>query len=433
MKNVTSVATSQDFFLPARRQRSREAPPTRTFLLTPRAEPHSDNFTMLKNQRLLVVALVAVASQLTPARGGVAGTLRSLAGNGSCGYTGDGGPATAAQLCNPMGLVLDASGNVYIADKDNCVVRVVASTSNVISTVAGNGVCGYAGDGGPATAAQLNRPYAVALSPAGDLYIADTANNRIRKVALPSGTITTIAGCNVSDSGVDGVAATLASIYLPTSIAFNVTGVLYIATQSPTHYRLRWVTPDGVIESKKIGGFAGSDGSPYGGGPSFDVYPWGITFSSAGKLFMSLPSDWTVGGGSTSIGNVDNQILYIPTGIAFDSNDTLLIADTFHCRLCALSRSGIFWTVAGGAAGCGYGGDGQSAVAANFSRLYGVAVHPVTNDVYIADTGNSAVRVVTGPVPFPSGTPSASGTPSPSLTRRASLLQVLLPRVQLTP
>ncbi|MEU1409926.1 Teneurin-2, partial [Streptomyces sp. NPDC005728] len=131
------------------------------------------------------------------------GTIVAVAGNGECGFAGDGGPATATKLSLPRGLAMDGEGNVYVADFSNDRVRKV-TPNGIITTVAGNGECGFAGDGGPATATQLNRPTDVAVDAAGNLYIADYLNDRVRKVT-PNGIITTVAGNGqagyVSDGG----------------------------------------------------------------------------------------------------------------------------------------------------------------------------------------------------------------------------------------
>ena len=139
------------------------------------------------------------------------GNIITVAGNGTAGYSGDGGPATSAQLNSPRGVAVDASGNVFIADTGNNVIReVVQATGNII-TVAGNGSAGYSGDGGAATSAQLNVPYDVAVDQNGDLFIADTGNNVIREVVQATGNIITVAGTGTAGYSGDGGAATLPS------------------------------------------------------------------------------------------------------------------------------------------------------------------------------------------------------------------------------
>jgi len=141
------------------------------------------------------------------------GVISTVAGNGTAGFSGDGGLATSAQLHHPNGLAMDAAGNVYIADIINSRIRKV-TPGGVISTVAGSGTGGFSGDGGPATSAQLARPYGVALDAAGNLYIADLGNRRIRKVT-PGGVISTVAGSGTGGSSGDGGPATWAQLSYP--------------------------------------------------------------------------------------------------------------------------------------------------------------------------------------------------------------------------
>src|SRR5439155_1308492 len=141
----------------------------------------------------------------------------TYAGSGTRGFSGDGGPATAAQLTAPVGVALDPAGNLYIADRDNQRIRKV-TPGGTISTYAGTGTWGFSGDGGPATAAQLNTPAGVALDSAGNLYIADQANHRIRKVT-PGGTISTYAGSGTRGFSGDGGPATAAQLNTPAGVA----------------------------------------------------------------------------------------------------------------------------------------------------------------------------------------------------------------------
>lgn len=173
------------------------------------------------------------------------GTISTVAGNGQHGFAGDGGPATAAQLNNPSGIAVTADGGFLIADTTNARVRRVAPDGR-ISTVAGNGKVGFAGDGGPATAAQLSGPSAVAVTPDGGFLIADTYNNRIRRVS-PDGTISTVAGNGKFGSADDGDVATAAEIDVPTGVAMAADGGMLIATpgrsDDPAGRRVRYVAP----------------------------------------------------------------------------------------------------------------------------------------------------------------------------------------------
>jgi hypothetical protein len=166
------------------------------------------------------------------------GIISTIAGDsifGSSGYSGDGGPATAAQLSYPRGLAVDLVGNLYIADSGNSVIRKVAP-SGIISTIAGNGTSGYSGDGGPATAAQLDTPWDVAVDSAGNIYIADSWNNCIRKVD-PTGVITTVAGNGTQGYSGDGGPATGAQFYIPFGVAVDLQGNIYIADSGNNRVR----------------------------------------------------------------------------------------------------------------------------------------------------------------------------------------------------
>jgi hypothetical protein len=165
------------------------------------------------------------------------GVVNTFAGMSEPGYSGDGGPALGAQFYYPKGLAIDSAGHLYIADYGNSVIREITLASGIITTVAGNGIPGFFGDGGPAIAAQLNYPYDVAVDNAGNLYIADTTNQRIREV-LTNGTITTIAGNGTAGYSGDGGSASSAQLYYPGGVAtacpvsvcqVQTAGLIYIA------------------------------------------------------------------------------------------------------------------------------------------------------------------------------------------------------------
>jgi len=202
------------------------------------------------------------------------GVISTFAGNGTAGYSGDGGPAVSAQVSQPEGLVVDAAGNLYIADSENNRIRKV-TPSGVISTVAGNGAVGFSGDGGPATAAQLSFPLSVALDTAGSLYIADTNNNRIRKVNT-GGTIATVAGTGTFGYSGDGGPATLAEIAQPEGVALDGAGNLYIA--DTFNNRVREVNSGGTIDTAAGNGISSS---------SQLSFPLGVAVDGAGNLYIA--------------------------------------------------------------------------------------------------------------------------------------------------
>jgi len=188
------------------------------------------------------------------------GILTVVAGNGVGGFSGDGGPATSASLYSPNGVAVDTSGDLYVADSGNNRVRKV-SLSGIISTVAGSGAQGVSGDGGPATSASLYSSFGVAVDAAGNLYIADTYNNRIQKVSA-SGTITTVGGSGRQGFSGDGGPATSAQLNNPVGVAVDARGNLYIA--DGWNHRIRRVSPSGIISTVAGNGapwFSG-DGGP---------------------------------------------------------------------------------------------------------------------------------------------------------------------------
>ena len=320
------------------------------------------------------------------------GTITTVAGNGTAGYSGDGGPATSAELDSPSGMVVDSSGNLYIADSLNSVIRKV-SPSGAITTVAGNGYNrlgtgqpgfndgGYSGDGGPATSAELNNPYAVAVDASGNIYIADTYNRRIRKVDA-SGTITTVAGNGYEGSGDlggysgDGGPATSAELAQPFGVAVDNTGNIYIDAggnlyiADTNNHRIRRVDASGVIT--------------------------------------------TVVGGGISSG------VSSPAGVAVDAAGNLYIADMGNQCIRKVDATGALTTVAGSIGNPGYSGDGGSATAAELNFPFGVAVD-ASGNIIIADRDNSRIRevkasssIATSPgvnASTPTATPTTSQNP----------------------
>ncbi len=223
------------------------------------------------------------------------GRIATIAGTGDPGFSGDGGPARLAQVRNPSGLALDAAGNLYIADAGNFKIRRIDKVTGVISTVAGSGY-GSAGDGGPATSAQFKGPVAVAIGPAGDLYIADSSAHRIRRVSS-DGIITTVAGngtFNVfskEELGDDGL-ATDAVVRFPFGVAFDSLGNLYIAENGSS--RIRKVDTRGIITTVAGSGDPRTRGFGGDGGSATDALlngPSGVFVDATGNLYISDSSN----------------------------------------------------------------------------------------------------------------------------------------------
>jgi 3-keto-L-gulonate-6-phosphate decarboxylase len=213
------------------------------------------------------------------------GIIITVAGNGTAGYSGDGAAATAAQLNCPHGVAVDSSGDLFIADTGNNVIReVVQATGNII-TVAGTGTAGYSGDGAAATSAQLNSPYGVAVSSSGDLFIADTGNNAVREVVQAAGNIITVAGTGTAGYSGDGAAATSAELSGPVSVAVDASGDLFIADAGNNVVR-EVVQTTGYIVTVAGNGTAGYSGD---GGSAISAQlndPYGVAVDANGDLFI---------------------------------------------------------------------------------------------------------------------------------------------------
>ena len=325
------------------------------------------------------------------------GNLTVVAGNGIPGFSGDGGPATSASLNGPQGLALDSAGNLYIADQFNQRIREVSG--GTIATVAGNGTAGFSGDGGLATSAALAFSTGVAVDLAGNLYIADASNALIRKVS--GGIISTIAGNGIHGFSGDGGLAIKASLNSPTAVVVDSAGNLYILDAA--NYCVRKVS-GGIVTT-----VAGNGQPGFGFPQGFPDMPKGLAVDSAGNIFIAdAVSDRILmvsGAGFTSLagssegfsgdgGPATSASLGNPSGVAVDATGNLYIADTSNGRVRKVTRDGIIQTLAGN----GFfrsTGDGGLAVSAPLGNPYGVAVDSSGN-LYIADSLTNRIRKVSG-------------------------------------
>ncbi|PYU25223.1 MAG: hypothetical protein DMG30_06055 [Acidobacteria bacterium] len=340
------------------------------------------------------------------------GVITTVAGNGMYGYSGEGGPATSAGLAGPSGVAIDSAGNLFIADTYSYRVRRVDGATQVITTVVGNGMDCFSGDGGPATDAALCEPWGVTLDSAGNLFIADTGN-RIRRVDGVTGVITTVAGNGIDGYAGDGGPATAAALFVPSGVAVDSAGSLFIADTG--NQRIRRVdSVTGVISTVagngylnpyySCGGYSG-DGVP---ATSAELNcPSGIAVDSAGNLFIADSGnqrirrvDSVTGVISTVAGNgipgeagdggpATSAELYEPSGVAVDSAGNLFIADRAGTVRRVDAATQVITTVAGG----GAGGDGGPASSAQLKYPLGVAVDGAGN-VFIAEWFGFRVRRV---------------------------------------
>lgn len=324
------------------------------------------------------------------------------------GSNGDGGPAAGATL-NPNDLVVDALGNVYIADTSNHRIRKVDAATGFIATVAGTGVSGYSGDGGLATEANLNGPVDVDIDTAGNLYISDRGNHRIRFVNVVTGIISTIAGSGTQGFAGDNGPATSARLNSPGGVAVDIDGSIYIADTS--NNRIRKVLPGGGIRTYAGTGTFGFSGD---GGPASSAQlalPADVTIGPVGDIYIADFANQRVrvvrksteriftAAGSGQFAMCDNVVpqeacFRNPMSVVYDATDNvLLLADAANHRVRRIPLgSGVVTTVSGTGVN-GYNGDGIAAAEAWLHGPSGVGVHP-TLGVYIGDQYNHRLRRV---------------------------------------
>src|SRR5882724_6528864 len=361
------------------------------------------------------------------------GTISTVAGTGGfCDFAGDGGLATAAELSSPTGVALDAAGNLFIADSWNCVVRKKAATTGKISTVAGTGgACGFAGDGGAATAAQLNSPMDVALDSTGNLFIADAYNFRIRQVGATSHKMSTLAGNGTASFGGDGGAATVAELSFPADVVLGGSGDLFVVDQGNCVIR-KVGAVTGMIST--VAGTGGTCDFAGDGGPATAAelsFPAGAAFDGTGDLIIADQSNCVIRKVHMTTGTISTVAgtggacgfagdggpataaeLYLPAGVALDVAGNLFIADQDNFvirRVDAMTHQ--ISTVAGTPGISGFAGDGGPATAAELSNITGVALDGAGN-LFIADTGNCVIRKVvaaTGAISTVAGIGGACG------------------------
>jgi trimeric autotransporter adhesin len=337
------------------------------------------------------------------------GNIFTVAGNALQGFSGDGGPARNATLLIPQGVALDSKGNLYIADQWNNRVRKV-DTSGIITTIAGNGTEGFGGDGGPAVGAELDRPTGLAVDNAGSLYIADTNNHRVRKVD-PSGIISTVAGTGTPGFNGDGGPAINAEINFPGSLATKG-GNLYIADVA--NDRIRKVDSMGKISTVAGNGTQGFGGD---GGPATSAQlaqPWGVTVHGANiyiadtlnhrvrKVDSSGKISTVAGDGSAGFGGdggpATNAMLNWPYSVGVDGSGNLYIADWAEERVRKVNTSGTISTFAGNGT-AGFSGDGGPATSAQLGPAD--VASDGNGNFYIADTVIRVSAKWTPPAPSP--------------------------------
>lgn len=334
------------------------------------------------------------------------GIITTVAGNGTGAYSGDNEPATAASIFNPTAIAVDNNGNIFIADYENNRIRRVDNSTGIITTVAGTGALGFTGDNSFATSAQLSNPSGVAIDGGGNLLIADTYNQRIRKVDLLSGIIVTITGNGVAGSAGDNGPATSAQLNVPQGITLDGSGNLYIADYASG--KIRKVAAGTITTVAGNGGFGG-DGGP--ATASSIKYPNGVGVDAAGNIYFAdqynnriRKIDKTTGNITTISGNGNNNFsgdnglassatLNWPRGVSLDSDGNIYFADASNNRIRKINMTtNIIITVAGNGNN-GFGGDGGLAINAQLAGPMSVALDGIGN-LYIADHNNHRIRKV---------------------------------------
>lgn len=332
------------------------------------------------------------------------GIITTIAGNGTPGYSGDGGPATAAQLNTPLGLAVDGAGNVFIADAGNGLVRRVDALTGEITSVAGDGSAGFSGDGGPATLAALNFPSDVDVDAAGNLYIADTGNFRVRRVDASSGDIDTVAGNGSGGFQGDGPSATALSVGPVRSISLAADGSFFL--QDTNSVRIRRVGTDQSLTTVAGNGGVGynGDGIPATsawlnqpsdveaiGGSDFvvaDTTNYRVRQVTAGTISTVAGGDALLGDG----GPVSGANFQSPYAVATDSAGNLFISDRTGNRIRRVDAvTNVITTLAGD----GIGGNVSGPIAgARFNGPTGIAVHQPSGAIIVLDRANNAIKLI---------------------------------------
>lgn len=335
------------------------------------------------------------------------GIISTIAGSGVFGFDGDGGLATNAYLGQPGGVALDSSGNIYIADTQNQVIRKITVATGIITTIAGTpNFPDYGGDGGAATSAWLTNPSGLAFDASGNLHVSDSYNHRIRKIDKTTGVITTVAGNGSPGSTGDGGPATSASLQQPAGITFDSSGNLYIADQE--NQRIRKVDTSGNISTVAGNGSKGFSADNVTATTSKLNTPTGVAVDTSGNLYIADSGNHRVRkvvlgtgiittfagtgaqGSSGDNGNATSALLKQPKDVKVDSLGYVLIADQYNSKIRMVKTNGIISTVVGTGSN-NYTGNGGYAINATLNLPIAFTLD-ASNNIFIADWYNNAIR-----------------------------------------
>lgn len=356
-----------------------------------------------------IVILLAVVGAL--GADGPSGVITTAVGTGRMGYEGDGGPAAKARLNSPFGVALDGDGNLYLCDTFNHCVRRVEARTGVIRTVAGDGKAGFSGDGEPATKARMNEPYGLVLDREGNLYVADRLNRRVRRIDGKTGTITTLAGVGSKTFSGDGGPADRGGMVEPNGVALDPAQRRLFVADVADH-RVRVVD----LSSGMISTFAGTGQGKHDGdgGPARDASIFGaraVAVGADGTVYIlerqgnalravdpkSGVITTTAGTGAKGYGGDGGPARAAtfngPKELALDPSGNVFLVDTENQAIRRIgARSGLIVTLAGDGTRGGRGDLGP-ATSAQLSRPHGVAVGP-DGVIYVGDTENHRVRKI---------------------------------------
>jgi sugar lactone lactonase YvrE len=340
----------------------------------------------------------------------ISGIINTIAGNGTDGFSGDNIQATNTRLYDPFGVALDTSGNIFISDRSNHRIRKVSSTTGIIKTIAGVGTNGFNGDGGISDTSKISYPSGIALDKHGNIYFADFGNHRIRKITASSGIISSIAGNGVQGYNGDGIIATSAKLNSPNGIAIDEYNNIYIADGGNS--RIRKVSASsGIITTIAGNGISGFSGDSNLAINAMINNPRGVAIDKYGNIFIldsynmrirkvtaSSGIITTIAGNDTCGFNGDGIIattamLCNPIGIAIDTLDNIFITDNINCRIRVIAaNSGLIYTFAGTGSNDN-SGDSISAISAKISQPTGISIDASSN-IYFAESKNFRIRKV---------------------------------------
>jgi len=331
-------------------------------------------------------------------------TIITIAGTGSSGYNGDAIPATTAQLHTPNIIAIDSSNNIYIADEYNHRIRKIG-TDGIIYTIAGTGTGGYTTDGIAATASELFNPYGIAVDLWGNVYIGDQGNNRVRKIG-PDGIINTISGTGIAGYSGDGIAATVAQLNVPDGLAADNAGNIYVADHA--NDRIRKIDATGIITTFAGTGTAGYTGDGLAATVEEINHSSQVAIDAAGNVYITDGNGRArMVGTDGIIHTIAGTGVYSSTGdggpataatfeflgcVIADSIGNIYLTDGNTNVVRKIDRYGIINTIAGTGA-TGHSGDGGPATAAEFNNPRGLAVD-IFGDVYITEVGSNYIREI---------------------------------------